>query len=590
MSGVAAALWYLRVTSARNAIVSRIARLRQPKYLIGGVVGLLYIYYFFLRRFSGGGYQSTRAGNLELPPEALAAFLAIGAAILLLIFLLCWIWPRERAGLNFTEAEIDFLFPAPLSRRSLLNYRLLATNARTLFTAAMFALFSTGWTFLHNGPLIRLIAWWLIVGTLSLHITASAFVITRWADAGVSSLRRQLLMTGAFAVAILAVYLWVRHDLRAPTAADMNGFNAIMHYVGGMMTTGAIGWILLPFKLMLAPLFSTDARSLVIALGPALLIYAVHYLWVLSVETSFEEASIAKARRRAERIAAARAGKLARVSSKKGKSRREPFKLDVVRRPEVAFLWKNLFSTAEYLRPKHVLVAAAVIMVGCSWIQRVPGLEWLLVALTTISLIFGAYLIVLGPQLARQDLRGDLLNTDILKTYPLHGWQVVLGEMLTPIVVVSEIFWLLLLMAAFAFHFPKLPPLIVEYRWGAFAVLALIGPMLIALEVLVVNAAALLFPAWIRTGRSQGGGGIDVMGQRLFFLAGQVVVILVALLPATLVAGGVYFVAQFVVGIPIAAAIATLIIAGILLAEIAAGVLWLGKRFESFDLSDELRP
>jgi hypothetical protein len=48
-------------------------------------------------------------------------------------------------------------------------------------------------------------------------------------------------------------------------------------------------------------------------------------------------------------------------------------------------------------------------------------------------------LLILGPQLARQDLRGDLPNTDILKTYPLHGWQIVCGELLTPLVVLDRV-------------------------------------------------------------------------------------------------------------------------------------------------------
>ena len=34
------------------------------------------------------------------------------------------------------------------------------------------------------------------------------------------------------------------------------------------------------------------------------------------------------------------------------------------------------------------------------------------------------------PQLLRQDLRSDLLNADLLKAYPLPGWQIVLGEVL----------------------------------------------------------------------------------------------------------------------------------------------------------------
>ena len=33
------------------------------------------------------------------------------------------------------------------------------------------------------------------------------------------------------------------------------------------------------------------------------------------------------------------------------------------------------------------------------------------------------YMLVMGPQFARQDIRSDLQNADILKTYPLPGWR-----------------------------------------------------------------------------------------------------------------------------------------------------------------------
>jgi len=54
--------------------------------------------------------------------------------------------------------------------------------------------------------------------------------------------------------------------------------------------------------------------------------------------------------------------------------------------------------------------------------------------------------VLLGPQVARLDLRMDLANADILKTYPLRGWQIVLGEVLTPVAILSVVFWLELLL------------------------------------------------------------------------------------------------------------------------------------------------
>ena len=64
-------------------------------------------------------------------------------------------------------------------------------------------------------------------------------------------------------------------------------------------------------------MFAADTRAFVVALGPALLVLAAHYAWVLFSAVSFEEASIAKAEKRATRLAAFRAGNLRTTALKK---------------------------------------------------------------------------------------------------------------------------------------------------------------------------------------------------------------------------------------------------------------------------------
>ena len=72
------ALFYLRFTSFKNWLMVRGRRLRQPKYLIGAVVGCAYFYFFFFRRI--GGIPDGR-----IPPgatvEALQAIEAANAAL-----------------------------------------------------------------------------------------------------------------------------------------------------------------------------------------------------------------------------------------------------------------------------------------------------------------------------------------------------------------------------------------------------------------------------------------------------------------------------------------------------------------------------
>ena len=106
-------------------------------------------------------------------------------------------------------------------------------------------------------------------------------------------------------------------------------------------------------------------------------------------------------------------------------------------------------------------------------------------------------------KLARQDLRSDLPNSDILKTYPLAGWQVLLGETLTPVVILTGLVWLALLAAALALgpRAATIAWLTPGFRLTAGLCAAATVPVLCALQLIIPNAAALLFPAWFQATR-----------------------------------------------------------------------------------------
>ena len=65
-----------------------------------------------------------------------------GALALFVIVLLAWIIPHERAALTFTEAEVAFLFPAPVTRRTLIHFKLLRSQLGIFFTTLLLTLFS----------------------------------------------------------------------------------------------------------------------------------------------------------------------------------------------------------------------------------------------------------------------------------------------------------------------------------------------------------------------------------------------------------------------------------------------------------------
>ncbi|HEY8507810.1 MAG TPA: hypothetical protein VIL32_05590, partial [Steroidobacteraceae bacterium] len=437
-----------------------------------------------------------------------------------------------------------------------------------------------GWT--HS------IGWWLLLGTVNLHFTGSAFVITRLLDRGVTTLRRALTGLAILILIVGGLLLWIASSVRAPEPEELVNFRTVVRYLQEIFSSGPIYWLLAIPRMVIAPFIAQDVHSFLLALGPALLIFAAHYFWVLRSEVAFEEASVARAEKRARLMAIRQGDWRANVNQRKGQ--RDPFKLSPKGRPEIAFLWKNLLATAPIFRVQYFLIAAAVIAVAFTWLHASIGPHPALYGVSGATIMTALTCAIFGPQIVRQDLRGDLPRTDMLKTYPLAGWQVVLGEVLTPLVMLTSILWLLLLAAAFSYPPDRMPWLTPGLHATIVTGLGLLAPPFIAVQLLVPNAAALLFPAWSQTVGNRAEQGLDVLGQRILFAVGQLLVVALALLPCALAATILFFPVRWLWGPLPAAIVALLGVIAILLAEFWIGLRWLGRRFEVFDLSSELRP
>jgi ABC-2 type transport system permease protein len=194
--------------------------------------------------------------------------------------------------------------------------------------------------------------------------------------------------------------------------------------------------------------------------------------------------------------------------------------------------------------------------------------------------------LLIGPQFLRQDFRQDLPLADILKTYPMRGWQVALGELLAPAAALTGLQWVLLILAFGLFAQPAVKALGWPCWLGLGFGAALIIPWLNLITLQIPNGATLAFPGWFQAIKG-GSQGIEVMGQRLIFMIGQVLVFVVALIPAAALFAGVFFGVKLLLGAAAAIPLASAAGAVVLAAEAALGVLLLGWLFERFDVSAE---
>lgn len=578
-----AALAYLQYHSVKNRLVQRFTRLRQPKYLIGAIVGAAYFYFYIFRFLFAPRTRAGAATPTALPMDPLL-WESIAALILFGVVFLAWLIPRERAALAFSEAEVAFLFPAPISRRGLIHFKLLRQQLGLILTVLFFTLLSTSIGRSGHG-LFRAIGWWVILFTLNLHFMGASFALTLLMDRGLANWKRRVALLGLLLVAAGVVIAWAVKALPELRMADLTDTNALVDYLKQALVSGPLPYLLYPFRLVVRPYFATDWLALGLALGPALLLLALHYVWVVRADVAFEEASVEASRRMAEKIAAARAGNL-QSSGGKLKSRRDPFHLRPGGAAAVALLWKNLISAGNVFNLRMaVLLLVVVASIAIALRGTATNINWVGV-LGIFACAATGWMLLVGPQILRQDLRQDLPNADLLKSFPLRGWQVVAGEILAPAVILTVIHWLLILMAAVcvgALAQGQLSgTLLLAIGFGA----ALVLPGFNLISLLIPNAAVLLFPAWFQAGR-QGPAGLEATGQRLIFAIGQFLAFALSLIPAGIGFLIVFLLVRLVLGDAVAVALGAVVAAVALAAEVALGVLLLGRCFERFDLSAE---
>jgi ABC-2 type transport system permease protein len=247
---------YIIVCSFRNRLRVRLRRLREPRYLIGAIVGVAYIYVSFFARFRVSRAGAT-GGNTRQPqlPASMAALTASGPALaglaLMVVTAASWIMPFSSGLLEFSDAEIQFLFPAPVSRRQLLIYRMLRSQLGMLFGAVVIGLASPS-PFGFSRLRISVGAW-VLLATGKIYFTGITLARVRLRSRDTRSRRVAWLPIGVMTVALAVVGTALTREY---LQAQPGGVSEILLLVGRVSLTGASRIVLWPFMAVTRPLFS----------------------------------------------------------------------------------------------------------------------------------------------------------------------------------------------------------------------------------------------------------------------------------------------------------------------------------------------
>lgn len=517
-------LFFLR-TDLRNKVNRRLARLRSPRYAIALLVGIAYFYFIF----DGESLFRGRAQEDTSPGGGVNVLIGIAPFFLAILAAKWWLGGGARHALAFLPAEVNILFTAPLTRKQLIQFKLLRAQPALLFSALFFTLIMRG----SPAPWwLRLPAVWLLLSTVHLHQLAAELVHSSARQHGRAGWRRMRVAVVLFALGIGSlVWSLVRALPQVRAAQDGEAAFALLR---NALVSPPANIALAPFRLLVAPLAAGGLGEWLVPFTVGLLVLIAHYLWVVRLDVAFEESAAEAGARVAAMAEAMRAGRRVNILGSMGRRKVKPpwFSLRPQGEPAVAILWKNVLY---FTRNSSAFLAIAALVVATlfgvvAYVEELKLSAAFLASGITL-LVMSGVLFFFGPLAFRNDLRMDLKKIELLRTLPLNGTRMVAAQLASSTTAITT--------TQFALLIPGVLLLLLSgggpENLVLLALLALLAfPALNAIALGIQNGLALAFPVWTRIGAEQV-GGIEHMGQQIMTMVGAAALLMLALVPALLV-------------------------------------------------------
>ena len=556
------------VRSFRNRIVSRLKRLQNVRYLLSFLVGMAYLWFAGLRHLFSA---RTPMQHVGIPTSAFSIDLL--SVVVLALMILAWALPEQSAGLTFSEAEIQFLFPAPITRRQLLLYKILRAQPQVFVSALVM-------TFLmfRNAKFLGL---WICLIVLSIYFMFVRLARARLKLLGIGFLIR-LPAIAAIVVGLFSL-LW--------KTVDLDSFRGMQVRPGQFPDLPALFHGSVADAILFVPRFFAHAvlplsiPQLLASCGILLVAALLFFELAARTNIAFEEASIRASQKSASRRARLQESRIGvRVTFPRMPP---PFRIPARARPEVAIYWKNLTAGLRISSPWLLIMAVcALYFLGQSFYSSEPAVR---TTLAGLALMLAAMFPFLGSGVFTQDMRLDLPRIELLKSYPIAGDRLVAAEIAAPLTFVALVEIMMLTVAAIILHASALPGTMSFLATPQFVVIALLfATPVCAAQLLIRNAVPILLPGWAMRAPDEQRGFI-VLGQRLLMTAGNLLVLLFVLLPAACIVVPGLLIAKFWFHDSMAVvALTTILGAALLFFEVWLGIRFLGRQFEKIDVTNEL--
>jgi hypothetical protein len=366
-------------------------------------------------------------GAGQIDPAKLARF---GPATLMLYCLINVIFTPSDRAIYFTPAEVQFLFAGPFSRRSVLIYKILLSVLVSL-PATLFM-----------GVIVRIRDAWppaVLLGLFLLSVFLQLFSMTLGllANAVGARLYTRGRKTIAVVGAVLIALLVVEAGRRAGWQWGQLGEQVLSTRVWQVAS-----WPLQSFFVVLgAERFDQLLLPLLVGLAVNGTLVAV----ILALEQNYQEASAAASARRYAAIQRWRGRSTG--AEPPGGARQAKWAL-----PSLPFwggvgpiVWRQLMSAFRGLGRLVFVFVVLCVVVGFAASGSILEAADSTVGLVPMLLFVIAWGSIFLTALVPYDFRGDLDRIATLKTLPVQPWRLALGQLLTPVLLLSLIQWLALI-------------------------------------------------------------------------------------------------------------------------------------------------
>lgn len=389
------ALWWLLWTDTLGAGRSVARRALRPMPILLGAGFLL---------LAGLLAWATRGQ----PPIRPAGASQVGAPVLAIVVLLGVFSPH---GLFFRPAEIDWLFPAPVSRRSLALFNILV-RARTAVLSGLVLPLLVSWR--GSDPLLTFVGYTLVF--LLLQVSAQWFAVVRaWLASRVGLAVRVALGLALFAVPFAAVGL------------ELRGWSGGLDtFVVESAVLDRLGAPVRPFVAVIAaPTVSEAAPAAALSFAILAAIVA-HILWL---DVPYRDTAVAGTERFSRRLANMRGGGGSfGVSARRVRTRLPMF-------PRLAgvgpIAWRQLLELIR--NPRGVVLVVVVVVVSAGGALGGPLLrgaagEPFPTGFALVAVFMATWVPLLMGENIACDFRRDYDRMPVLKSWPVSPLAVATGQ------------------------------------------------------------------------------------------------------------------------------------------------------------------